>query len=247
MLKQHEEETKKKLKNKLKNERKKLRIRNKKKETTDEVQTCTPASPLPMRVETVNKDSVTREETNVFGDLRDQLSSKQNSEVSFSHDSCLSTDLTPDLEAIALTQYNLKQGLQEFGNDRIVALGKEMEKLHMRKVAKPVDGSNLTVHQRWAALWYWMFLTKKRCGRAKARGCADGRKQRETTSKEDTSAPTVAIESVMLSATIDAMEKRDIVTVDIPGAFMQSDIDEVMHVKFEGEIAEMLVRMDPKL
>jgi hypothetical protein len=43
------------------------------------------------------------------------------------------------------------------------------------------------------------------------------------------------------------MEERDIVTVDIPGAFMQADIDEVVHVKFEGEIAEMLVRMDPKM
>jgi hypothetical protein len=76
-----------------------------------------------------------------------------------------------------------------------------------------------------------MFLTKKRCGRVKARGCADGRKQRETTSKEDASARTVAIELVMLSATIDAMEERDVATLDIPGAFMQADIDKVIHVK----------------
>jgi hypothetical protein len=51
----------------------------------------------------------------------------------------------------------------------------------------------------------------------------------------------------MLSATIDVTEERDVVAVAIPGAFMQADIDEVMHVRFEGEIAEMLVRMDPKL
>jgi hypothetical protein len=92
-----------------------------------------------------------------------------------------------------------------------------------------------------------MFMSKKRCGRIKARGCADGRKQRETTSKKEESSPTVAIESVMLSATIDAMEGRDDATVDIPVAFMQADIDEVVHVIFEGEIAEMLVRMDPRL
>jgi hypothetical protein len=48
----------------------------------------------------------------------------------------------------------------------------------------------------------------------------------------------------MISATVDAMEERDVATVDIPGAFMQADIDEVVHVKFEAEIAEMLVRMD---
>jgi hypothetical protein len=51
----------------------------------------------------------------------------------------------------------------------------------------------------------------------------------------------------MLSATIDAMEERDVATVDIPGAFMQADIDEVVHVKFEGKIAEMLVKLDPQL
>jgi hypothetical protein len=92
-----------------------------------------------------------------------------------------------------------------------------------------------------------MFLTQKRCGCIKAQGCANGRKQQETTSKEDTSAPTIAIESVMLSATIDTMEEQDVATLDIPGAFMQADIDNVVHVKFEGKIAEMLVRMDPKL
>jgi hypothetical protein len=36
-------------------------------------------------------------------------------------------------------------------------------------------------------------------------------------------------------------------TVDIPGAFIQEDIYEVVHVRFEGEISKMLVRMDPKL
>jgi hypothetical protein len=51
----------------------------------------------------------------------------------------------------------------------------------------------------------------------------------------------------MLSATMDAMEERDVATVDIPGAFMQADIDEVVHVRFEGEIAEMLTSMGPKL
>jgi hypothetical protein len=74
-----------------------------------------------------------------------------------------------------------------------------------------------------------------------------GRKQWETTTKEEAPPPTVAIESIMLSATIDEMEERDVTTVDIPGAFMQAAIDEVVHVRFEGEIDEMLLRMGPKL
>jgi hypothetical protein len=179
--------------------------------------------------------------------LRDHLKSQQKPGTVFPHDSCSQKELVPELEAIALTQFNLKKGLQEFGEDGITALGKEMGQLHTRKVGVPVDSNSLSRDQKRASLRYLMFLTKKRCGRIKARGCADGRKQRETTNKEDASAPTVAIESVLLSATIDAMQRRDVATVDIPGAFMQADIDELVHVKFEGKIAEMLVRIDPKL
>ena len=165
----------------------------------------------------------------------------------FPHNSCSSKNLTPEIEAIALTQYTLKRGLQEFGDDGCTALGKEIEQLYTRKVFKPVDCNDLTKDQNRASLRYLMFLTKKRCGRIKARGCANGRKQRETTNKEDASAPTVSIEAVVISAVIDAWEGHDVVKVDIPGAFMQADIDEVVHVKFEGERADMLVKLDPKL
>ena len=43
------------------------------------------------------------------------------------------------------------------------------------------------------------------------------------------------------------MEERNVAIVDIPGAFMQADIDQVVHVKFAGKIAEMPVRLDPKM
>jgi hypothetical protein len=123
-----------------------------------------------------------------------------------------------------------------------------MEQLHTQKVVKPVEGSKLTKDQKRASLRYMMFMSKKQYGRSKARVCADDKKQRQTTSKEETSAPNVTIKSVMLSATIDApIEEREVVTVDIPGECMQADIEKVVHVKFEDKIAETLVRMDPKL
>jgi hypothetical protein len=241
LLKQHEADNTKKLRNKRKNEKRRIKLKTRA-ENPEVVVTTVNDPEKEEVVSTTNKET-----ENEFGDIRDNLRYKQKPGVYFPQDSSVSTDLTPDLEATAMTQYTLKKGLKEFGNDGIVALGKEMGQLHTRKVAKPVDAGNLTRDQKRASLRYLMFLTKKRCGRIKARGCADGRKQRETTSKADASAPTVAIESVMLSATIDAMEERDVATLDIPGAFMQADIDEVVHVKFEGEIAEMLVKMDPKL
>ena len=168
MLKRAEEEKNKRLKNKLRNEKRRMKIKER-----NRVQKATTGEE--------------KKESDEYGDLRDQLKSEQKPGVSFPHDSCSSKNLTPELEAIALTQYTLKKGLKEFGDDGRTALGKEIEQLYTRKVSKPVDGNNLTREQNRASLRYLMFLTKKRCGRIKARGCADGRKQRETTSKEEAS------------------------------------------------------------
>jgi hypothetical protein len=91
-----------------------------------------------------------------------------------------------------------------------------MEQLHTRKVAKPVDSSKLTKVRKRTSVRYLMFIPKKRCGRIKTRGCHDRRKQQETRAKRRHPPPTVAMESVMLSATIYAIEEHDVATVDIP-------------------------------
>jgi hypothetical protein len=57
----------------------------------------------------------------------------------------------------------------------------------------------------------------------------------------------VATESLFLSCTIDAKERRTVVTTDIPGAFMQTDVDEVTHVRLEGPLASLLAKVDPNL
>ena len=57
----------------------------------------------------------------------------------------------------------------------------------------------------------------------------------------------MAIESLMLSCVIDAHEGRDVATVDIPGAFMQADMDELVHMRLEGTMAELLVKLDPAM
>ena len=88
----------------------------------------------------------------------------------------------------------------------------------------PVHKKCLTPEQRKEALAYLMFLTRKRCGKIKGRGCADGQKQRAYIAKEESTAPTVSTEAVFLTAVIDALENRDITVLDVPGAFMQADM-----------------------
>eukprot|EP00957_Ditylum_brightwellii_P144934 11039312-Ditylum_brightwellii.AAC.1 len=74
-----------------------------------------------------------------------------------------------------------------------------------------------------------MFLKEKRSGEIKCRGCADGRKQRLYKTKEETHAPTVLTEAMFLTAIFDALEGRYVAIVNIPGAFMQARIDELIH------------------
>ena len=149
--------------------------------------------------------------------------------------------------ALITEQMSAKKGLKLFGKQGAEAIIAEMNQVHYRKVIKPVMARNMTREEKRAALHYLMFLKQKRCGKIKARGCADGRKQRLWKTKEETSAPTVRTESVILSCAIDAKEGRKVMTVDVPGAFMHADIDELVHVKFEGELAELLMKVDEKL
>jgi hypothetical protein len=50
----------------------------------------------------------------------------------------------------------------------------------------------------------------------------------------------------MLTSVIDAMEGRHVVTANIPGAFMQADMDEVVHMRLSGKMVELLLRIAPE-
>jgi hypothetical protein len=95
------------------------------------------------------------------------------------------------------------------------------------------------------ALPYLMFLKQKRSGQVKGRGCADGRRQLIYSVKGDVSSPTVATESVLLTCTIDAFEGRDIATVDIPGAFLQAEMEGIVHVRLTDIVVDALQKIDP--
>eukprot|EP00957_Ditylum_brightwellii_P180021 13713520-Ditylum_brightwellii.AAC.1 len=139
-----------------------------------------------------------------------------------------------------MTQHHVSKGLKVFGKDRFAALDKELRELQMRDVVLPLDPDKTTQQSKRDALQYLMFLTKKQCGKIKARGCADGRKQRKHTHRDDASSPTVSTTALLLSCVIDAKEKRDVTTLDVPNAFMQADMDGLVDMKIEGSMAELL-------
>ncbi len=81
----------------------------------------------------------------------------------------------------------------------------------------------------------------------KGRGCAHVHKQCTYTSNHEASSPTVMTEAVFLTALIDAHEEREVTIVDIPGPFIHADMDELVHMRIDGKMAEMQIAINPDL
>eukprot|EP00804_Cyclotella_cryptica_P010749 CCRYP_005527-RA/>CCRYP_005527-RA protein AED:0.26 eAED:0.17 QI:0/0/0/1/1/1/3/0/840 len=134
-----------------------------------------------------------------------------------------------------------------FGEDGRKAVTAELTQMHDMATYKPVHAHELTREQRVQDLSSLMFLTQKRDGRIKERTCANGSKQRGYIEKESAASPTVSTDSLMITAAIDTVELRDIVTLDIPGAFLHADLDEDVIMVLRGELAELMAKVEPKL
>ena len=148
-----------------------------------------------------------------------------------------------------LETYSLKKGLKQFGKNGYDAALGEIKQLHDRVAFKPIDVKELSEQEKKRAMESLIFLVEKKDGRIKGRACANGSTQREYINKEDAASPTVATESILLTATIDAKENRDVMSADIPNAFVQTDMtnvtDEKVIMKIRGPLVDMLVSLDP--
>jgi len=146
-----------------------------------------------------------------------------------------------------MTQYTLKKGLKKFQERGEAAVAKEMLQLHEMEVFIPKFADDMTEAEKDGALESLIFLKEKRDGTIKGRACADGRKQRENSPKSEATSPTAAVESVLITATVDAHEERDVAIADVPGAFLTADMDEVVHMVLRGKLAELMAKAVPQI
>ena len=113
-----------------------------------------------------------------------------------------------------------------------------------------MDVSTLTPNERARAQAALMFLTEKRDGTIKGRLVYNGKPTRDWLSREDSASPTASLESLMLTAIVDAKEKRDVMTGDVPNAFIQAEApegDERIIMKITGVLVTLLVELNPEL
>jgi hypothetical protein len=77
--------------------------------------------------------------------------------------------------------------------------------------------------------------------------CADGWKQREDWTKQETTSPIVSTEAVFITAVIDAHKEHDVACFDIPGAFLCADLDKDITMILKSRLAELIVKVAPNL
>jgi hypothetical protein len=156
----------------------------------------------------------------------------------------------PEAHAVAFAQlYIFKAGLKKFGKVGKTAAITKLTQLHTYKTYHPVHAKLLSPEEQKQALLSLMNIVEKRDGRVRAQAVADGSKEctQPGYKKEDGASPTVATNSIMITATIHAHEQRNVTTIDIPGAFLHAYNDKETFMLLKGHLAELMVQVGPQL
>jgi hypothetical protein len=128
-----------------------------------------------------------------------------------------------------MTQLSMKAGLKEWSTRAMDVVHSEMKQLHLRNTFKPKHWKDLTTEQNRTESKCSRITSVsqgKRNGLIKDRTVAEDNKQCNFISKEDASSPTVAKVSVLLTCIVYAEEERDVTVIDIPNAFIQTQVQD---------------------
>jgi hypothetical protein len=147
-------------------------------------------------------------------------------------------------------QMMLKKGLEKFGKEGRKAAIKEATQLHDWKCFVPIIVAELSKREKQRAQVALMFLTEKKDGLKKGRVVYNGKPTRGWVSKQEAHSPTAALESITLTCVIDAKENRDVMTADVPNAFIQAPMptkyknEKRVIMKSTGALVNILVTID---
>jgi hypothetical protein len=144
------------------------------------------------------------------------------------------------------------KAVKKFGNKGKEAALDEMKQLHDRVVFDPISVEEMTPLERKRAMESLIFVTEKRDGRMKGRFCANGSTQREYIDRDEAASPTASTDSILITGVIDAKQQRDVMTADIPNAFVQTDINakekgQRVIMKIRGPLVDLLLEISSEI
>ena len=102
--------------------------------------------------------------------------------------------------------------------------------------------------ERKRAMERLIFLAEKLDGTIKTRTCANRSTHRAYIPREEATSPTAATEAIFVTGVIEAKQRRDVMTLEIPNAFFQTDIlqtREKVVMKIRGELVNKLMEICP--
>jgi hypothetical protein len=107
----------------------------------------------------------------------------------------------------------------------------------------------MTTLEKKRAMESLIFLNKKRDGETvKAIMCANGSTQRAYISREEATSPTVSSKAIITTGVIDEKQSRDVMTLDIPNAIVQTKIalgGDKITMKIQGQLIDILLEICP--
>ena len=147
---------------------------------------------------------------------------------------------------------SVRAALRERGEEARPVIMAELQQMVDKNVWHGVTVAGLSQSQRRAIIRSSMFLKDKYLAsgafdRFKARLVAGGNQQ-DKQLYDNLSSPTAATTSVLTIAAIAAAEGREVVVIDIGGAFLNADMEPtgvVVHMRLDRVMTAMLVQIDP--
>ena len=122
-------------------------------------------------------------------------------------------------------QFIFQKGRKIFGKHGDHAAFNEFDQLQHSNCFTPIDLSKLMPLEKKKAQASMVLLSEKKDGTVKGRCVYEGSKTQPCFTKEETASPTALTEGIFITTNIDAHEERDVMTTDIPNAFIQASLN----------------------
>ena len=152
------------------------------------------------------------------------------------------TEVADNSIGLCFTQMHASKGIKLLGQKALDAMETEYKQLDDLKVFKPRYVSDISKEDKKKSLRAIDLIKIKRSGKVKGRTLADGSKQRGYISKDNTTSPAAHLDSLIATLVIDAMERREVATADIAGAYLKAHMPDFVLLRVTGPAVDALVK-----